>query len=130
MYIGKLPPVRNLFSFIILKSYITVVDTVLTFVMSFHPLEVAFHAQTWEQRVGLIRGNHKEEMENILLSQTSVLEPLKDEDRSYAVVAAFWHPDHTRYPEGVDVKGHIDQYMWETLNDCLSEWNSSSVVRS
>jgi hypothetical protein len=95
-----------------------------------HPLEVAFHAQTWKQRVDLIRGNHTKEMQDILLSHTSVLEPLNDEDRSYAVVAAFWHPDHIRYPEGVDVKDHINQDMWKSLTDCLSEWNSNEVVRS
>jgi hypothetical protein len=65
------------------------------------------------------------EMSNILLSQASVveadLECLKDEDRSYAVVAAFWRTSDARYPEGV-----VDHDMWDSLTDRLSEWNSNS----
>ena len=90
-----------------------------------HSVEVAFYAQTWEQRVDLIRGNHIKEMLNILLSQASVveadLESLKDEDSSYAVVAAFWSTSNARYPEGV-----VDHDMWDSLTDRLSEWNSNS----
>ena len=90
-----------------------------------HYAEVMFESQTWKQRVDLIRGNHMKEMLNILLSQASVveadLESLKDEDSSYAVVAAFWSTSNARYPEGV-----VDHDMWNSLTDRLSEWNSNS----
>lgn len=85
-----------------------------------HYVEVMFESQTWEQRVDFIRGNHVKEMLSILLSQASVveadLESLKDEDCSYAVVAAFWRTSDARYTHD----------MWDSLTDRLSEWNSNS----
>ena len=64
-------------------------------------------------------------MLDILPSQASVVEAdvesLKDEDRSYAVVAAFWRTSDARPVEGV-----VDHHMWDSLTDRLSEWNSNS----
>jgi hypothetical protein len=98
--------------------------------MCLHPLEEAFWAQSWKQRVDLIQGNHMKEMESILISQTSSLDPLNDDECSYAVVAAFWDEGHTRYPEGVDVKHHINHHMWKHLTDRLSEWKSNSLFHN
>ncbi len=85
-----------------------------------HYVEVMFKSQRWKQRVDFIRGNHIKEMLDILLLQASVveadLEYLKDEDCSYAVVAAFWRAEDARYTHD----------MWDSLTDRLSEWNSNS----
>lgn len=88
--------------------------------MSLHPLEQAFHGQSWRQRVELIRYQHGIEMEDILLCDTSTFDPLEDDSRSYALVKAFWDPHRLQYPGSVDFDAHINQHMWSHLTDRLS----------
>jgi hypothetical protein len=93
--------------------------------METHPLEVAFHAQTWEQRVDLIRGNHKAEIEALVLSTQCGNEPFKEEDSSCAVVTAFC--SQTTILDGYDfqVSPHVNARMMRYFTDRLSVYIST-----
>lgn len=75
-----------------------------------------FHAQSWEQRLDLIRGNHAKEMEDLLLfeRQHPSVDVLWEERLSFALLDGFWQKS------GVDVRGCPPRPVWGYLTDRLS----------
>jgi hypothetical protein len=89
--------------------------------MSKRVLFEEFEAQTWKQRVGLIREQHTKEKENLCSSD------LQDERSSYVYIEALWRRlDDVSWWSAKN--SNYFEKVWEEANDRLSEWSLSPVV--
>jgi hypothetical protein len=93
--------------------------------MSLHPLEQAFRAQSWKQRVDFIQGKYVQEVEHLRHGRSDQSDVFEDYNKAYAVLEAFWHGQYKQFQDNETVDETVMQEivpcLWDEMTDRLSK---------